>query len=66
MNTFIRILCLVIISINMAFSQGPNVDFSKKPPSLDSLFPKIAAEKNDSARYYLTMTALTISETNPM
>ncbi len=66
MNTVLRILCLVIISINVTFSQGPNVDFSKKPPSLDSLFPKIAAEKNDSARYYLAMTALTISETNPV
>ena len=66
MNSFIRILSLVVFSINVAFSQGPNVDFSKKPPSLDSLFPKIAAEKNDSARYYLAMTALTISETNPV
>ncbi|MFM2392024.1 MAG: hypothetical protein RLZZ546_1, partial [Bacteroidota bacterium] len=66
MHKVIRILCLVVISFNMAFAQGPNVDFSKKPPSLDSLFPKIAAEKNDSARYYLTMTALTISETNPV
>ena len=66
MNTVLRILCFVLISTHVAFSQGPNVDFSKKPPSLDSLFPKIAAEKNDSARYYLTMTALTISETNPV
>lgn len=66
MNTVIRILCLVVVSFNTIFAQGPNVDFSKKPPNLDSLFPKIAAEKNDSARYYLTMTALTISETNPV
>ncbi len=66
MNTIFRILCLVLFAVNTAFAQGPNVDFSKKPPSLDSLFPKIAAEKNDSARYYLTMTALTISETNPV
>jgi tetratricopeptide (TPR) repeat protein len=28
--------------------------------------PKIKAEKNDSARYYLAMSALTISETNPV
>lgn len=66
MFKIIRILSLVIFSVHLAFSQGPNVDFSKKPPSLDSLFPKIAAEKNDSARYYLAMTALTISETNPV
>lgn len=66
MKTAISILSFLLLTINMVYSQGPNVDFSKKPPSLDSLFPKIAAEKNDSARYYLTMTALTISETNPV
>lgn len=48
------------------FSQSAKVDFSQKPPNIDSLLPKIAAEKNDSARYYLAMSALTISETNPV
>lgn len=47
-------------------AQSAKVDFSQKPPNIDSLIPKIAAEKNDSARYYLAMSALTISETNPV
>lgn len=50
----------------MCFSQTPKVDFSQPPPDLDSLLPKIRAEKNDSARYYLVLSALTISETNPV
>jgi len=49
-----------------AFAQSARIDFSQPPPNLDTLFPKIAAEKNDSARYYLAMSALTISETNPV
>ena len=57
---------LVILAINLGIAQSAKVDFSQKPPSLDILFPKIAAEKNDSARYYLAMSALTISETNPV
>ncbi len=53
-------------SIGYAFSQSARVDFSQTPPDLDTLIPKILAEKNDSARYYLAMSALTISETNPV
>ena len=34
--------------------------------SLDSLFQKIAVEKNDSTRFYLAFSALTTSETNPV
>jgi hypothetical protein len=49
-----------------AIAQSARIDFSQPPPDLDTLFPKISAEKNDSARYYLAMSALTISETNPV
>lgn len=52
--------------ISFVNAQSAKVDFSQKPPNIDSLLPKIAAEKNDSARYYLAMSALTISETNPV
>ena len=47
-------------------AQSAKVDFSQPPPNIDSLLVKIAAEKNDSARYYLALSALTISETNPV
>ena len=57
---------LFFISIHFCNAQTAKVDFSQKPPNIDSLLPKIAAEKNDSARYYLAMSALTISETNPV
>ena len=57
---------LFFISVNFCNAQSAKVDFSQKPPNIDSLLPKIAAEKNDSARYYLAMSALTISETNPV
>jgi tetratricopeptide (TPR) repeat protein len=61
------IVCLYfLISWTNSFGQGAKIDFSQKPPNLDSLLPKIAAEKNDSARYYLALSALTISETNPV
>ncbi|MFM2117236.1 MAG: hypothetical protein RL316_426, partial [Bacteroidota bacterium] len=51
---------LFFISVNYCNAQSAKVDFSQKPPNIDSLLPKIAAEKNDSARYYLAMSALTI------
>ena len=57
---------LLLLVVNFSFAQSAKVDFSQKPPNIDSLLPKIAAEKNDSARYYLAMSALTISETNPV
>jgi hypothetical protein len=50
----------------IANAQSAKVDFSQPPPNIDSLLVKIAAEKNDSARYYLALSALTISETNPV
>ena len=34
--------------------------------SMETLLPKIAAEKNDSARFYLAFSGLTTSETNPV
>ncbi len=66
MKFFTHLTFIFILSITTAFAQSNKVDFSQKPPNIDSLLPKIAAEKNDSARYYLAMSALTISETNPV
>ena len=61
------IFSLIFLSVfSLAMGQSAKVDFSQKPPNIDSLLPKITAEKNDSARYYLAMSALTISETNPV
>jgi len=34
--------------------------------TIEELLPKIAAEKNDSARFYLAFSMLTVSETNPV
>ncbi|MBK7381788.1 MAG: hypothetical protein IPI81_00400 [Flavobacteriales bacterium] len=34
--------------------------------SMEELLPRIAAEKNDSARFYLAFSGLTTSETNPV
>ena len=39
------------ISLQNVFSQNTEVDFSKPPPNMDSLFTKIALEKNDSIRF---------------
>src|SRR6478735_7778403 len=60
------LLLLIAFATGHAFAQNARIDFSQAPPDLDTLFPKISAEKNDSARYYLAMSALTISETNPV
>ena len=57
---------MLILSIHFGIAQSAKFDFSQKPPNIDSLLIKIAAEKNDSARYYLAMSGLTISETNPV
>jgi hypothetical protein len=66
MNKICLFLFVFVLSVVNVQSQSARVDFSQKPPNIDSLLPKIAAEKNDSARYYLAMSALTISETNPV
>jgi tetratricopeptide (TPR) repeat protein len=66
MNKICLFLLIFVVSAINGQSQNAKVDFSQKPPNIDSLLPKIAAEKNDSARYYLAMSALTISETNPV
>ena len=66
MKKLIGLAILLLITIQFSVAQSAKVDFSQKPPNLDSLLPKIKAEKNDSARYYLAMSALTISETNPV
>lgn len=64
---FITLISLLLWGLlQNANAQSAKIDFSQKPPNLDSLLPKISAEKNDSARYYLAMSALTISETNPV
>jgi tetratricopeptide (TPR) repeat protein len=60
------LLLTAFFATGHAFAQSARIDFSQAPPNLDTLIPKISAEKNDSARYYLAMSALTISETNPV
>ena len=35
-------------------------------PNLDKLLQKISLEKNDSSRFYLAFSGLTVSETNPV
>jgi tetratricopeptide (TPR) repeat protein len=66
MKKLIGLAIFLLITIQFSLAQSAKIDFSQKPPNLDSLLPKIKAEKNDSARYYLAMSALTISETNPV
>ena len=66
MKKLIGLSFFLLITIQFSVAQSAKIDFSQKPPNLDSLLPKIKAEKNDSARYYLAMSALTISETNPV
>jgi hypothetical protein len=66
MKKLIGLAIFLLITIQFSMAQSAKIDFSQKPPNLDSLLPKIKAEKNDSARYYLAMSALTISETNPV
>ena len=66
MKKLIGLAIFLLITIQFSVAQSAKIDFSQKPPNLDSLLPKIKAEKNDSARYYLALSALTISETNPV
>jgi tetratricopeptide (TPR) repeat protein len=66
MKKLIGLSFFLFITIQFSVAQSAKIDFSQKPPNLDSLLPKIKAEKNDSARYYLALSALTISETNPV
>jgi tetratricopeptide (TPR) repeat protein len=66
MKKLIGLSFFLLITIQFSVAQSAKIDFSQKPPNLDSLLPKIKAEKNDSARYYLALSALTISETNPV
>ena len=56
MKKILSILC-ICASLSNAYSQTPN---------MDTLFQKLSAEKNDSARFYLAFSALTESETNPV
>ena len=51
---FLFCLCACL---NKAYSQSPD---------LDALLQKITLEKNDSTRFYLAASGLTISETNPV
>jgi tetratricopeptide (TPR) repeat protein len=53
----IFLLLYVCANLNNGYSQSPN---------LDELLQKITLEKNDSVRFYLAASALTISETNPV
>ena len=40
--------------------------FTQPQPNLDSILKRLPLEKNDSARFYLAFSALTMSETNPV
>jgi tetratricopeptide (TPR) repeat protein len=66
MGKNLLLLLIAFLATGSAFTQTARIDFSQTPPNLDTLIPKIAAEKNDSARFYLALSALTISETNPV
>lgn len=56
MKKLFFLLCLCACLHN-AYSQSSN---------LDALLQKVSLEKNDSARFYLAASGLTISETNPV
>ena len=62
----ILLLFISFFCTGYSFSQSAKVDFSQTPPEMDTLLPKISVEKNDSIRFYLALSALTISETNPV
>jgi tetratricopeptide (TPR) repeat protein len=53
----IAFLVCLCAYLNNAYSQNSN---------LDSLLQKVSLEKNDSVRFYLAASGLTISETNPV
>jgi tetratricopeptide (TPR) repeat protein len=54
-----KILYLIFFCLSLpdAYTQSPN---------LDKLLQKISLEKNDSSRFYLAFSGLTVSETNPV
>jgi tetratricopeptide (TPR) repeat protein len=54
-----KILCIFCFyaSLHYTYAQTPN---------LDKLLQKISLEKNDSTRFYLAFSGLTVSETNPV
>ena len=56
MEKIILLLCF-FIGLNQGWSQSSD---------LNQLLPKLSLEKNDSARFYLAFSGLTISETNPV
>jgi tetratricopeptide (TPR) repeat protein len=56
MKKIIFLLCFCA-GLSNAYSQTPN---------LDTLLQKLSVEKNDSSRFYLAFSGLTISETNPV
>jgi len=59
--TILRSILISFVSIiGMAVS---GVGYTQ---TVEEILPKIAAEKNDSARFYLAFSMLTVSETNPV
>lgn len=65
MKRFVVLSLTLFIALS-SIAQSVKVDFSQPPPDLEKLMPRILSEKNDSMRYYLVLSALTISETNPV
>jgi tetratricopeptide (TPR) repeat protein len=57
---------VMMLTRQLLLSQASVVDFATTPPDLDTILPKIVAEKNDSIRYYDVLRCLSISETNPV
>ena len=56
MKKLIYLICFCL-SLHSVYSQTQN---------LDKLLQQISLEKNDSVRFYLTFSGLTVSETNPV
>ena len=45
MKKLIGLSIFLLITIQFSVAQSAKIDFSQKPPNLDSLLPKIKAEK---------------------
>jgi len=45
MKKLIGLAIFLLITIQFSVAQSAKIDFSQKPPNLDSLLPKIKAEK---------------------
>ena len=45
MKKLIGLSFFLLITIQFSVAQSAKIDFSQKPPNLDSLLPKIKAEK---------------------